>query len=114
VYLMRTILHDWSDERATDILGNTRAAIGTGLAASFATPRKHAHVSAPPACVGFCSGLSSSGADPCTGTSNSTLALLELAPADGLRERFEGFVYMDVQMLTVCDGMERSTVRIHC
>ena len=46
------------------------------------------------------------------GTSNATLALLELAPADGLRERFEGFVYMDVQMLTVCDGIERSGVRL--
>lgn len=29
VYVMRTILHDWSDERATEILRNTRAAIGT-------------------------------------------------------------------------------------
>ena len=28
VYVMRTILHDWSDERATDILRNTRVAIG--------------------------------------------------------------------------------------
>jgi hypothetical protein len=109
---MRTILHEWSNERATDILRNTCAAIGTGLAASFAAPRKHAHVSAPSACVGFRSGLSSSGADACTGTSNSTLALLELAPADGLRERFEGFVHMDVQMLTVCDGMERSAVSV--
>ena len=27
--MMRTILHDWSDARATDILRNTRAAIGT-------------------------------------------------------------------------------------
>lgn len=45
------------------------------------------------------------------GASNATLALLELAPADGLRERYKGFAYMDVQMLAVCDGLERTPVR---
>ena len=44
------------------------------------------------------------------GTSSATLALLELAPAGGLAERYEGIVYMDVQMLAVCNGLERSQV----
>jgi O-methyltransferase domain len=114
VYMMRTILHDWSDERTTDILRNTRAAIGTAGSifckevpppAVLRLIRCLQHVSASKATS------ASSGAGACTGTRNATLALLELAPADGLQERFEGFVYMDVQMLTVCDGMERSAVR---
>ena len=45
------------------------------------------------------------------GTTNATLALLELTPAEGIRERYEGYAYMCVQMLAVCDGLERSPVR---
>ncbi len=45
-----------------------------------------------------------------TGNTNATLALLELTPADGLKEKYEGIVYMDVQMLAVCNGLERSQV----
>lgn len=113
---MRTILHDWSDERATEVLRNTRAAIGTSLEASSAEAcsLQPSTCTASAAYTGSRAASAISGVGACAGTSNATLALLELAPADGLRERFEGFVYMDVQMLIVCDGMERSAVRIWC
>ena len=125
---MRTILHDWSDERATYILRNARAAIGSTLRRCI-TWSCGSRYNCPLASTNACSisGIHSSTSNyhalvhkpasdiimHCpvwTGTSNATLALLELAPADGLQEQFEGFVYMDVQMLTVCDGMERSAV----
>lgn len=35
---------------------------------------------------------------------------MEVAPRDGLDETFEGRLYMDVQMLVLCDGRERGKV----
>jgi hypothetical protein len=46
-----------------------------------------------------------------SGTSNATLAVLELVPSDGVKEVVEGRLYMDVQMYLLCDGRERSKVR---
>lgn len=48
------------------------------------------------------------------GDSGATLALLEVTPKDGLGEKYEGIVYMDVQMMVVCDGKERSKVGGFC
>lgn len=45
------------------------------------------------------------------GTSNATLAVLELVPSDGVKEVVEGRLYMDVQMYLLCDGRERSKIQ---
>ena len=46
------------------------------------------------------------------GDSNATLALLELVPREDLKEVFEPKLYMDVQMLVMCDGRERGKVQM--
>ena len=46
------------------------------------------------------------------GASNATLALMEVTPQEGLQETFEGRLHADIQMMVVCDGRERTPVRL--
>jgi len=70
VYVLRVVLHDWSDAKTLEILANVRSAIGA--------------------------------------SKNATLAIVEGIPAGALTEQLAARTLLDIQMLVMVDGKERT------
>ena len=108
VYMLRCVLHDWKDAKTVEILRSLRTAMG-GQSVMLSGSAAQAQLSGP------CCATSprviielSSAAGPST---NATLVLVEVIPhSDLAHEDIAARQMLDVQMLVVVDGKERSRV----